>query len=311
MNNTNRRPGGGPARVAEPGPTAPGFTLIELLVTISIIAIVMAIVVPAAAGAREAARSMSCQGNLRQLNLAWASYHDDFGAFPIAQTADGDSEAFRRVRWGFAGARADEASPDAARDLDRPLNVYLDPGSTGRDEAGMVAEVTRSPGDDGFYVVDGRARAPWPEFGLGRDRPSITKGQPVADVAGTSYFANEWLYCTPGATIGFFQLDSRGRNSFRPGLGLRHATGSTSDLILMGGAGWLDAARYTAEERVADDAFVWQGFWFGQSTTPFAFADGSVRDEDLGGVADGPGGTVYLRPGKHREPGAWRRADGP
>lgn len=311
MKINNRRPGGGSARVAALGRSASGFTLIELLVTIAIIGVIMAIIVPAAAGAREAARSLSCQGNLRQLNLAWASYHDDFRAFPIAQTASDDAEAFRRVRWGFAGTVADAESPDAAQRLVRPLNVYLDPGATGRDESGLIAEVTRSPGDDGFAIVDGRDRAPWPEFGLGRERRSITDGQPVADVAGTSYFANEWLYCAPGATIGFFQLDERRQNSFRPGLGLRHASGATSDLILMGGAGWLDAARYSAEERVAPNAFVWEGFWFGEDTTPFAYADGSVRDEDLGDSANGPGGTVYLRPGKHREPGSWRRADGP
>ncbi len=311
MNNTNRRPGGGPARVAARGRSLPGFTLIELLVTIAIIAIVMAIVVPAAAMAREAARSLSCQGNLRQLSLAWAGYHDDFDAFPIAQTAEQDAEAFRRVRWGFAGVEADAESPEAARGLRRPLNAYLDSASTGSDEGGMIAEVTRSPGDDGFDAEGGRARAPWPELGLGRDRRTLEDGQPVADVAGTSYFANEWLYCKPGATIGFFTLDNRGRNSFRPGLGLRHATGATSDLILMGGAGWLDAARYSAEERAAEDTYIWEGFWFGETTTPFAFADGSVRDQDLGASADGPGGTVYLRPGQHRDAGAWRRADAP
>lgn len=311
MNNTNRRPGGGPARVAARGHGLRGFTLIELLVTIAIIGIVMAIIVPAAAGAREAARSLSCQGNLRQLNTAWAGYHNDFGTFPIAQTAQEDADAFRRVRWGFVGMDADAQSPDAARGLTRPLNAYLDANATGPSEAGMIAEVTRSPGDDGFHIVDGRNRAPWPELGLGRERRELTDGEPVADVAGTSYFANEWLYCRPGATIGFFQLDDRRRGSFEPGLGLRHASGATSDLILMGGAGWLDAARYSAEERASDDSFVWEGFWFGEDTTPFAFADGSVRDEDLEASAAGKGGTVYLRPGKHREAGAWKRADGP
>jgi prepilin-type N-terminal cleavage/methylation domain-containing protein/prepilin-type processing-associated H-X9-DG protein len=59
-----------------------GFTLIELLVVISILTLLMGLIVPALNNARQQARSVVCQSNIRQVQLSLQAYETTSDSLP-------------------------------------------------------------------------------------------------------------------------------------------------------------------------------------------------------------------------------------
>ncbi len=122
--------------------TASGFTLLEVLVVVAVIALLVAILLPSLAKAREQSRRTLCLSNLRQIAVAWHQYLD----------ANRD-RFFQSVNanynyGGIQGAGGPPFGSDPSSPVPKPLNSYLKlPVVTRAD-----ADVFFCPADDGGEI---------------------------------------------------------------------------------------------------------------------------------------------------------------
>ena len=120
------------------------FTLIELLVVVAIIGILMSLLMPSLAKAREAAKAAVCISNLSQISKALQMYLDDNDDYyPQKKTNSG--------KFGWVGKQGSGVSNDSLTIHNRALNIYL--GGPYEDDGEI--KVAHCPSDDKRYETKG------------------------------------------------------------------------------------------------------------------------------------------------------------
>jgi len=106
------------------------FTLIELLVVISIIALLIAILLPALGAARKSAKNIQCASNLHQIGIGAMSYAADFKGTLPPQSEGGKPTDIKFNDWDIRNAVRGYIDFNIMQCPFAPeqINLYLEPG---------------------------------------------------------------------------------------------------------------------------------------------------------------------------------------
>jgi prepilin-type processing-associated H-X9-DG protein len=181
------------------------FTLLEAVISVALIAVLLAILLPALFSARAAGFRERCADNQRSLGRAWQAYLGDHdGQFPVGLT---------RLGWHYGGARFSAVDGAPFLDPARPINRHLRGDAVG-------ADVFHCPADNGIAHEHAEAG---------------TGSRTAFRAFGTSYRANGQL----------LDARRCGLDTAHRGVRRREVTTAPSRMLVMGDAVWYEVAEQT------------------------------------------------------------------
>lgn len=290
----------------EAGERARGFTVIELLVSIGIIAVLIALLLPAIQNAREAARRTQCRNNLHQIAVGVATFESTHRQLPSNGWGFrwvGDSE--RGTGKKQPGGWIFQLLPYIGE-----ANIW---GMTTSSANSVKRRQAKKLCETGLQLFKCPSR-PALQAGIPSDVFSYANAEPPAVVSRTDYAINEgdFITDTPGGPETLAEGDDRtyewkdvtkatGVSWLRGAARMAHITDGTSNTYLAGekyvsktgyteavDSGYdqtmfsgvdLDTTRWTLQTPIADD-ILHSPRSFGSAHPTgclMAFCDGSVR----------------------------------
>jgi prepilin-type N-terminal cleavage/methylation domain-containing protein len=222
------------------------FTLIEILVVVAIIALLVAVLLPALRLAREQAKRIACESNVRQLAQAWHLYLTD------------SKERFPRravnANVNYGGQQGQGA---AVFQVPKPLNKYLHLAATTNNAKSFLC-----PCDRGITTFKPSC---WEYVGTSYSMNNmlIGDGQLQALTSDPCNQPPRSLLSEINTRLSKLPADNDGNQS----LCLNQITSDSSRLILLGDFGWWNAYYFTTDQDMAE----WHVY---PSSYNLAFLDG-------------------------------------
>jgi prepilin-type N-terminal cleavage/methylation domain-containing protein len=238
------------------------FTLIELLIVITIIAVLVSLLAPTLAKARELTRRASCQARLHNLGMGWRFYLDDNNdTFPLYGADPAYPHYGTNLHWCYGGnqpALCENPPPATGAGITtmwsfRPLNPYMQKAAVKISNA----EAFHCPSDHGIRSLD------------------ITRGGPTCGYSCYQWWGNSYvmncllLYETDPVTLRPYYTSNFSLKPFR----MRMVTVAPSALLVTGDGGWMYST---------DPTTVWDGTFHNEPNRHnILFMDNHVSYESI------------------------------